>query len=68
MKKLPRTPYLQNIVKEWHNIKPIDPYLGDDYRNWLKTHGFTVPIQNECLEFPDDFSDDNLLVFILKWS
>lgn len=68
MKKLPRDPYLQKIVAEWRTIKPVDPYTGYDYINWLRTHGFSTPVTGDYLEFPDDFSDQDLVIFILKWS
>ena len=69
MKTLPKLPYLQNIVKEYHRIQPGYAYLADgSYRNWLSQFGFRVPVQGDYLEFPDDFSEHDLMMFVLRWS
>jgi hypothetical protein len=67
MKTLPNIPYLRNIVSEYH--RQNNSYTYDiDYIEWLKQFGFKVPIKNNTLEFPDDFSDEDMLMFMLRWS
>lgn len=39
-----------------------------EYSEWLSTHGFKVPVEGNILEFPDTFTDQDILVFVLKWS
>lgn len=73
MKRIPTHPYIQNIVREWHRMhqddyNSINSYLDGSYRKWLGTHGFKTPVVGDHLEFPDNFSDHELLLFILKWS
>lgn len=67
MKTLPKRPYLQNIVTYYRETHSI-PGLGPNYSNWLRQFGFKVPIEGEYLEFPDDFSDKDLTLFVIKWS
>lgn len=66
MKRLPKLPYLQNIVCEYHEQHGI--FFGAEYANWLKQFRFKVPVKGDYLEFPDDFSDEDLLLFALTWS
>lgn len=67
MKTLPTRPYLQNIVSNFHAQGGHS--IGTTYyREWLSQFGFTVPISGDYLEFPDDFSDQELFMFILRWS
>jgi hypothetical protein len=75
MKTIPQHPYLQNIVAEYHrqhgtpNIFDDNDHLRfNDYIKWLKQFGFRVPMDFHKIEFPDDFPDDELLLFILRWS
>lgn len=70
MTKLPDYPYLQNIVSHYRKISnnPSDPLSHDDYLDYLKTFGFKVPVKFGILEFPDDFPDSELTMFILRWS
>lgn len=71
MKKIPKLPYLQNIVSHYHQMVGSDNfqhYAGENYRQWLLTLGFAVPIDGDYLEFHDDFSDQELTLFILRWS
>ena len=65
MKTLPKLPYLQNIVAEYLNggAWPVGP----EYKYWLAQFGFKVPVQGDYLEFPDDFSEKALLMFILRF-
>jgi hypothetical protein len=67
MKTLPQRPYLQNIVRAYSQ----QGHRGvgtKHYRTWLAQHGFRVPVQyNDKLEFPDEFSEQDLTLFILKW-
>jgi hypothetical protein len=44
------------------------PLYHDDYITYLKSFGFRVPIEFGTLEFPDDFSEKDLMMFILRWS
>jgi len=69
MKTLPQYPYLQNIVRHWHTLG--NSYAGtDEYINYLKQFGFAVPvdIMKDQLEFPDDFDDKDLMLFMLRWA
>lgn len=66
MKRLPKLPYIQNIVQYYHT-STRKWVCGDEYRYWLRQFGFAVPIRGDYLEFPDDFSDEQLTMFILKW-
>lgn len=75
MKTIPNRPYLQNIVAEYHrqhstpNIFDDNDYFKfDDYIKWVSQFGFLVPMDFDTLVFPDDFSDQDLLLFMLKWS
>lgn len=70
MKKLSDYPYLQNIVSHYNkmNDNHNGPLTRDDYITYLKTFGFKVPIDFGTLEFPDDFSEKDLMMFILRWS
>jgi hypothetical protein len=71
MKQLPKLPYLQNIVSAWHrqNNEVVVRRLGtEQYREYLRQFGFEVPIDGDYLVFPDDFSDEELLLFKLRWS
>lgn len=71
MKTLPMLPYLQNIRNEWHRQSDGVPIIADGgagYREFLRSFGFCVPVRNACLEFPDDFSDHDLMLFVLRWS
>lgn len=67
MKTLPKLPYIQNIVAHYHTSTGKWS-LGDEYRYWLRQFGFAVPIMGDYLEFPDDFTDQDLALFILRWS
>lgn len=66
MKTLPRYPYLQNIVAEYHRQHGTWK-ISSDFKNWLEQFGFAVPVQSDCLEFPDDFSEKELLLFTLRF-
>jgi hypothetical protein len=39
-----------------------------EFRDWLRQFGFKVPVRGDYLEFPDDFSEQQLLLFVLRWS
>jgi hypothetical protein len=67
---LPSHPYLQNIVKEYHTQcggYDFTNYAGEKYRDWLKQFGFKVPVHSFMLEFNEDFTEEDLLAFILRW-
>ena len=73
MKTLPKLPYIQNIVSEWHRHNGGKTFftgqqMGDEYREFLKTFGFKVPVTGDYLEFPDDFPDEKITLFVLRWS
>ena len=75
MKTIPNRPYLQNIVAEYHRQRGTpnvfddkDYFKFEDYIKWLKQFGFLVPMDFDNLVFPDDFSDQDLMLFILRWS
>lgn len=68
MKTLPQYPYLQNIVAEYRRQRGTTVFDNDDYCKWLKQFGFRVPLDFHKIEFPDDFSDQDLLLFVLRWS
>lgn len=65
MKTLPRIPYIDNIFsyyqKEKNNLE-----FKTEYKIWLKQFGFAVPVKGNYLEFPDDFSDEDLFLFMLR--
>lgn len=66
MKTIPKHPYLDNMFKYyWEHIG--NPMMSPNYVEWLDTHGFKVPVDDE-LEFPDDFSDNDIMLFVLRWS
>ena len=69
MKTVPQIPYLQNIVRHW-NSTDNRRVGGDEYIKYLKQFGFKVPVDamNDYLEFPDDFSDEDLMLFVLRGS
>ena len=67
MRTLPRHPYLQNIVKEYY-AQGHTGFGTPHYRDWLKQFGFKVPVPVDDLEFPDDFPDQEFVMFILRWS
>ena len=70
MKRLPKLPYLQNIVEHYRQMVGSDDfgyYADGSYQRWLSTLGFALPVY-DYLEFPDDFSDRDLALFILRWS
>ena len=67
MKTLPNLPYLQNIVKEYHRQHGLVTD-SNHYIEWLGQFGFLVPMDFDKLVFPDDFSDSDLLLFVLRWS
>lgn len=68
MKTIYKFPYIKNLVGEyrskhgpwWQNLS--------GYRDWLKQFGFQVPIRGNYLEFPDDFPDELIAAFVLRWS
>jgi len=71
MKRLPKLPYIQNIVEHYREVTGSDhfkAYADGRYQRWLATLGFSVPIYGDYLEFPDDFPDEELTMFILRWS
>ena len=69
MKTIPQHPYLQNIVAEYHRQRGATTVFdANDYRKWLGQFGFRVPMDFHKIEFPDNFSDRDLLSFILRWS
>lgn len=74
MKTLPKFPYLANIVTYYHNTtgngKSLSGNAGnfDDYLSWLKQFGFNVPIYGDHLEFPDNFPDEEITLFVLRWA
>ena len=74
MKTLPARPYLTNIAAHYLREHGIPgPWQGfglayDEYAPWLKQFGFKVPVDNNILEFTDDFSDKDLMLFVLRWS
>jgi hypothetical protein len=67
MKYLPSRPYLKNIVREYH-AQGHKSMGTPEYRNWLRQFGFRVPVRDDHLEFPDDFSEQQLLLFVLRWA
>ena len=68
MKTLPQYPYLQNIVAEYHRQRGTpNVFDANDYHKWLGQFGFRVPMDFDKIEFPDDFSDQDLLLFVLRW-
>jgi hypothetical protein len=67
MKRLPTYPYLTNILAEYYREKQTC-HIGSDYPRWLQQFGFVVPIYTDYLEFPDDFSEQQLMMFIIRWS
>lgn len=72
MKTLPQYPYLQNIVAAYrceYGLHDNTPVASDHYRTWLRQFGFTVPVPSfDQLEFPDNFSDKDMLMFLLRWT
>lgn len=68
MKRLPVLPYLNNMVEYYRKNYGSIYNHHDAYVEWLKTFGFKVPIDKNNIEFPDDYSDEQLIAFILRWS
>lgn len=69
MRTLPIHPYLQNIVRHYQDIYGPFSRSYESYRPWLAQFGFVVPVRNmNQLEFPDDFSEQELMMFILRWA
>jgi hypothetical protein len=69
MKLVPKNPYLGNIMAHYCEcVGTSIAFVGSDYREWLKRFGFKVPVRTDYLEFPDDFPDHDLTMFILRWS
>jgi len=71
MKTLPHDPYLRNINAEYcrQNGLSYDELIEyDEYIEWLGQFGFKIPMDYDELEFPDDFSDRDLTLFILRWA
>lgn len=68
MKTLPKLPYLQNIVQEYRKQSAAANFDQKDYIQWLQQFGFAVPVREDRLEFPDEFSDEQLMMFILRFS
>lgn len=67
MKTIPKHPYLQNIISEYY--REHDQIGDEKYVEWLRHFGFMVPLTNfHLLEFPDDFPDSELAMFIMRWS
>jgi hypothetical protein len=69
MKLIPKNPYLENIMA--HYCECVSTELGiarPVYREWLKSFGFKVPVRTDYLEFPDDFPEHDLTMFMLRWS
>lgn len=66
MKTLPKMPYLGSMYAYYR--QHYGTFHGDGYRKWLSSHGFEVPVRGDYLEFPDDFSDRDLLLFRLRWA
>lgn len=65
MKTLPRYPCLKNLVAAYN---AEGGRIGTpQYVDWLRQFGFKVPVEDN-LEFPDDFPDQELFLFILRWS
>ena len=70
MKTLPRVPYLDNLAWYFSETPEVNNGTGvgsQVYREWLSTHGFTVPVHNAFLEFGDTTTDEDLTAFVLKW-
>lgn len=67
MKTLPKLPYLQNIVAEWHRVSGGTWPVGPEYSYWLAQFGFKVPVREDYLEFPDNFSEKELLLFTIRF-
>lgn len=69
MKTLPINPYLQNIARHYKDLHGPFSRSYKQYRPWLAQFGFVVPVKDkDQLEFPDDFSEQDLIMFILRWS
>ena len=72
MKCLPSQPYIENL--RTYYLRNVGPIFGAGntsiikYQEWLKQYGFEVPVRGTFLIFPDDFDDNELLLFILRWS
>ena len=66
-KTLSASPYLWHMAYAFQDIG--EHFVGSkEYSEWLSTHGFKVPVEGNILEFPDTFTDQDILVFVLKWS
>lgn len=67
MKRLPLSPYLNNIVQYYRENHGSIYDEHSSYVAWLKTFGFKVPVDKDHFEFPEDYSDEQLACFILRW-
>ena len=70
VKTLSWTPYIDNLARHFNATPEINSGTSvgsPQYREWLSTHGFKVPVERMILEFDDTFTDQDLTAFVLKW-
>jgi hypothetical protein len=73
MKELPLYPYLRNIVSYFYSIHGHGASVMrsrkdyEYYVQWMRQFGFEFPATSQVLKFPDDFSDEDLMMFKLRW-
>lgn len=71
MKRISKFPYIDNLFYHYRfNMGPVfskREYGIVQYHDWLRQFGFEVPIKGQYLEFPDDFPDKKITMFVLKW-
>lgn len=72
MKQITKLPYINNLMRHYRfhhgRIFSQNSETIYKYRDWLKQFGFQVPIKGDYLEFPDDYPDEKITMFILRWS
>jgi hypothetical protein len=70
MKTIPTDPYINNIAEEYYRVTGNKPWEDSkNFREWAKQFRFKIPLENwDVFQFPDDFSDEELILFILRWS
>lgn len=74
MRRIPKNPYLHNILQEYRRRFPLDEHTdlthrAKHYTDWVEGLGLKFPIiYDEDIIIPDTMSDENLALFIMRWS
>lgn len=66
LKLLPLQPYWNNVCKHWNKEHINKIYDFSAFKEWQKEIGIKRILYGH-IEFVDDFTNKDLLMFILKW-